>query len=216
MKLVLLGAPGVGKGTIAEPLSKSLGIPTISTGEIFRQNISENTSLGKLAKKYIDNGELVPDDVVIMLIESRLIQPDCINGFILDGFPRTLVQAQAFDEMLKKRNEKITAVINIELDEETIINRLADRRVCEKCGHTYNLNFAMPAASDICDACGGRVTQREDDKADTVKKRLEIYHKKTQPLVEYYENANLLIHIQNKQGTGESVKRIVDVVSKIL
>ncbi len=216
MKLVLLGAPGVGKGTIAEPLSKRLGIPTISTGEIFRQNISENTSLGQMAKKYIDNGELVPDDVVLLLIESRLIQADCANGFILDGFPRTIVQAKAFDEMLKKRHEKITAVVNIELDEKTIITRLAARRVCGKCGHTYSINFSMPAASGVCDDCGGHVTQREDDKAETVKKRLEIYRKKTQPLVEYYENAKLLVRIQNMQEPGESVQKIIDAISKIL
>ncbi len=216
MKLVLLGAPGVGKGTIALPLSKRLGIPCISTGDIFRQNISEKTPLGIMAKKYIDHGELVPDEVTNSIVEDRVLQPDCKNGFILDGFPRTIVQASTFDEALKVRGEKITAVINLQLDEEIIIKRLANRRVCEKCGHTYNVNFIMPAVADICDQCGGKVSQREDDNEQTVKKRLETYYKKTQPLVEYYEKAKLLICIDNQHGAEKSVDEIVDAVSKIL
>jgi len=215
MKLILLGAPGVGKGTIAQPLSKILGIPCISTGEIFRQNISEKTPLGISAKKYIDNGELVPDEVTISIVEERLKQADCESGFILDGFPRTIVQAKAFDEALQKRGEKITAVINIQLDEQIIISRLAGRRVCEKCGHTYNVGFIMPGVQGTCDDCGGKVTQREDDNEETVKKRLETYHKKTQPLEEYYEKAKILIPINNQQGVEQSVKEIVDAVSRI-
>ncbi len=216
MRLVLLGAPGAGKGTVAGPLSKFLGVPAISTGEIFRQNISEKTPLGQSAKQYIDKGELVPDDIVLLLIESRLAQPDCKTGFILDGFPRTIVQAKALNEMLMKRNEEITAVINVELDEETIISRLAGRRVCEKCGRTYNLHSIMPCVPDTCDLCEGRVSQREDDKVETVKKRLDTYYKKTQSLVKFYNDAGLLIRVQNKKETEESVNEIVNTVSRTL
>lgn len=216
MKLVLLGAPGAGKGTIAQPLSKNLGIPSISTGEIFRQNIREKTKLGELAKKYIDNGELVPDEIVMMIVEDRIIQPDCKKGFILDGFPRTTIQAQAFDDMLGNREEKIAAVINIHLDDEIIIKRLANRRVCEKCGQTYNTGYIMPKMEGICDNCGGRVLQRDDDNEETVKKRLETYRIKTQPLVEYYKKMNLLIDVDNKYGAEDSINAIMDTISKFL
>lgn len=216
MKLVLLGAPGAGKGTIAQPLSKNLGIPSISTGEIFRQNIREKTQLGKLAKKYIDNGELVPDEIVMMIVEDRIVQTDCKKGFILDGFPRTTVQAQAFDDMLGKRGEKIAAVINIHLDDEIIIKRLANRRVCEKCGQTYNTEYIMPKMDGICDNCGGKVLQRDDDNEETVKKRLETYRIKTQPLVEYYKKMNLLIDVDNKYGAEDSINAIMDTISKFL
>lgn len=214
-KLVLLGAPGVGKGTIAQPLSQMLGLPAISTGDIFRQNISQKTPLGQMAKQYIDKGELVPDDLTISIITDRLSKPDCKNGFILDGFPRTIVQAEALDAALKDRGEKINAVINVQLDEKIIISRLADRMVCEKCGHTYNMSYIMPAVAGVCDVCGGKISRREDDNEATVRKRLETYHIKTQPLVEYYEKSNLLIRIDNQHGVMESVNKIVDAVSKI-
>jgi len=214
MKLILLGAPGSGKGTIAQPLSIQLGIPSISTGEIFRQNIHEHTDLGKIVKEYIDRGELVPDEVTITTVEHRIAREDCVNGFILDGFPRTISQAKIFDEILGKRGEKIAAVINIQLEDEIIIKRLANRRVCEKCGQTYNLKYVMPKVESVCDVCGGKVLQRDDDNEETVRKRLETYRVKTQPLVEYYEKANLLIHIDNTLGAEESVKVILDAVSK--
>jgi adenylate kinase len=215
MKLILLGAPGAGKGTIAQALSKRLGIPTISTGDIFRQNIAGKTPLGKLAKEYMDKGELVPDDVVTRIVESRLVQPDCMNGFILDGFPRTIVQAKAFDGMMKEHNERITAVIDIQLEEAIIVKRLANRRVCEKCGFTYNIQMHMPSKDNICDACGGKVSKREDDNEETVKNRLAVYHEKTKPLIDYYQEESVLIHINNQSGVEESITGIIDQVSKI-
>lgn len=215
MKIVLLGAPGAGKGTLAQPLSKKLEIPAISTGEIFRQNIREKTELGKLASAYIEKGELVPDEVTISIVEDRIKQDDCKNGFILDGFPRTTVQAKAFDEILGSRGEKIAAVLNINLADDVIISRLANRRVCEKCGQTYNTHYIMPKTDGICDVCGGKVVQREDDKEETVKTRLSTYYTKTQPLVDYYEKANILIHIDNRNGTEESMKAILSELSKI-
>lgn len=215
MKLVLLGAPGAGKGTLAQPLSKKLEIPAISTGEIFRQNIREKTELGKLASAYIEKGELVPDEVTISIVEDRIKQEDCKNGFILDGFPRTTVQAKAFDEILERRGEKIDAVLNINLADEVIISRLANRRVCEKCGQTYNTHYVMPKVNGTCDVCGGKVVQREDDREETVKARLSTYYTKTQPLVDYYEKAKVLIHIDNQNGTEESMKAILSELSKI-
>ena len=215
MKLVLLGAPGAGKGTIAQSLTKTLGIPSISTGDIFRQNIADKTPLGKLAKEYMDKGELVPDDVVTSIVENRLLQADCMNGFILDGFPRTIVQAIAFDETMKKHNERITAVIDVQLEESIIIKRLSNRRVCEKCGFTYNVQLHMPSKDNICDACGGKVSKREDDNEETVKNRLAVYHKKTKPLIDYYQKESVLIHINNQHGVEESIKNIIDEISKI-
>lgn len=213
MKYILLGAPGAGKGTIAQPLSKQLGIPSISTGDIFRKHIRENTELGQLAKQYIDRGELVPDEVTIMIVEDRIAQADCSKGFILDGFPRTKVQAIAFDKSLQERGEKVAAVINIQLDDDIIINRLAHRRVCEKCGQTYNTEHIMPKIDGICDSCGGKVLQRDDDNTQTVQKRLETYHLKTQPLVEYYEKSNSIIHVDNQNGTENSIKVILEALS---
>lgn len=215
MKLVLLGAPGAGKGTIAQSLSKTLAIPSISTGDIFRQNIAEKTPLGILAKKYMDDGELVPDDVVTKIVESRLILPDCAGGFILDGFPRTIAQAQAFDETLRKRGEKLTAVIDVQLGEEIIIKRLMNRRVCEKCGRTYNTEFVMPLKEGVCDTCGGKIVQRDDDNAETIRKRLEVYYTKTQPLIHYYEAQKRLIHIDNQYGMEQSLKQIADAISTL-
>ncbi len=213
MKLVLLGAPGSGKGTIAQPLSYKLGIPSISTGDIFRQNIRDNTELGKTAKQYIDKGELVPDGLTNRIVEDRIQQPDCKDGFILDGYPRTTEQAIKFDESLAVRNEKLAAVINLNLDDEIIIRRLLLRRVCSKCGQTYNVEYKMPRAEGICDVCGGSVVQRDDDNEETVIKRLETYHTKTQPLVEYYANEGLILHVDNQQGMEKSVAFIMDAIS---
>ncbi len=215
MKLVLLGAPGAGKGTIAQSLSKKLAIPSISTGDIFRQNIAEKTPLGILAKKYMDAGELVPDDVVTQIVENRLCLPDCAGGFILDGFPRTIAQAQALDEALQKRGEKLTAVIDVRLSETIIIDRLLSRRVCNKCGYTYNTQFIMPTKEGVCDECGGKIVKRDDDNEETIKKRLEVYHAKTQPLIQYYESQKQLIHIDNQYGMEQSLKRIADAISTL-
>lgn len=215
MKLVLLGAPGAGKGTIAQPLSVILGVPTISTGEIFRNNIREKTKLGELAKQYIDNGELVPDDVTNMIVHDRISHDDCKNGFILDGYPRTTNQAQNFDESLSKIGDRILAAINICLEDDIIIQRLANRRVCSKCGETYNIEFKMPVTAGICDICGSNVVQRDDDNEQTIKKRLNTYHLKTQPLVEYYGQKGILMNIDNSLGKQASVDTILKMLSKI-
>ena len=192
MKIIFLGAPGSGKGTHATRVKVELGIPHISTGDIFRENIKGGTPLGILAKSYIDKGALVPDDVVIKIVEDRLSKADCKNGFILDGFPRTIYQAEAL-----KKIADIDVVINLVVDDEAIVKRVAGRRMC-RCGETYNVAFLNGATT--CAKCGGELYQREDDKEETVKSRLEVYHKETAPLIEYYRNEGLLKDVDGSQG----------------
>ena len=192
MKIVMLGAPGAGKGTQAEMIAEKYGIPHISTGDIFRENIKGGTPLGVLAKSYIDKGALVPDDVVIKIVEDRLSREDCKNGFILDGFPRTIYQAEAL-----KKIADIDVVINLVVDDESIVKRVAGRRMC-RCGETYNVAFLNGATT--CAKCGGELYQREDDKEETVKSRLEVYHKETAPLIDYYRKEGLIKDIDGSQG----------------
>ena len=192
MKIIFLGAPGSGKGTHATRVKVELGIPHISTGDIFRENIKGGTPLGILAKSYIDKGALVPDDVVIKIVEDRLSKADCKNGFILDGFPRTIYQAEAL-----KKIADIDVVINLVVDDEAIVKRVAGRRMC-RCGETSNVAFLNGATT--CAKCGGELYQREDDKEETVKSRLEVYHKETAPLIEYYRNEGLLKDVDGSQG----------------
>ena len=188
MNLILLGAPGAGKGTQAEILSKKLDIPTISTGNILRAAIKNGTPVGLKAKSYMDAGQLVPDEVIIGIIGERLEEEDCRKGCILDGVPRTIAQAEA----LEKADIKIDAVIAIEISEEEILRRMSGRRVCEACGSSYNLEALPPRVEGICDNCGGKLIQRKDDTPETVKARLEVYHKETEPLVEFYRQRGLL------------------------
>ena len=188
MNLILLGAPGAGKGTQAEILSKKLDIPTISTGNILRAAIKNGTPVGLKAKSYMDSGKLVPDEVIIGIIGERLEEEDCRKGCILDGVPRTIAQAEA----LEKADIKIDAVIAIEISEEEILRRMSGRRVCEACGSSYNLEALPPRVEGICDNCGGKLIQRKDDTPETVKARLEVYHKETEPLVEFYRQRGLL------------------------
>lgn len=192
MILIMLGAPGTGKGTIAGILTKKLGIPQISTGDIFRKNISEKTELGKLAESYISNGKLVPDDVTVKLVEDRLKKDDAKNGVILDGFPRTVAQAEALDEILFNSNKKVDITINLTTPEEEIIERVVNRRICSKCKRVYNLVLNPPKENGICDDCGSELTARADDNEETIKNRLQTYFDQTSPLVDYYDKKGKL------------------------
>lgn len=210
MKVVLLGAPGSGKGTQAAKISEWYKIPHISTGDIFRNNIKNGTELGKKAKEYIDKGLLVPDEVTIDIVRDRLKQPDCVKGFILDGFPRTVCQAEKLDEMLNEMGVTLDVVLEIEVQDSEIITRMAGRRVCMKCGMSYHVVFNPPAEGNVCKNCGDVVIQRDDDREDTVLQRLTTYHKQTEPLIDYYKKSNKLVTVKgqdNIDDTTSSVKK---------
>ena len=201
MNLILLGAPGAGKGTQAAVISERLNIPQISTGNIIREALRSGTEMGLKAKSFIDSGKLVPDEVVIGIIKDRLASDDCENGFILDGFPRTIPQAEALDEM----GVVINKVIDIEVADEIIINRLSGRRVCEKCGRPYHTESLKPKVDGICDDCTGALIQRKDDQIDTIKNRLEIYHSETEPLKSYYEAQGKLTVVDGHGTVDETI-----------
>ena len=204
MKLILLGAPGAGKGTQAEVLCKKLGIPTISTGNILRAAIKDGTPTGLKAKSYIDAGALVPDEVIIGIINERLAQADCQTGYILDGVPRTIAQAEA----LEKAGITFDAVVSIEISEEEILRRMSGRRVCEACGSSYNVEAVPPRVEGICDNCGGKLIQRKDDTPETVRERLKVYHTETEPLVDFYAARGLLRPVRSddtKEGTTQAI-----------
>lgn len=213
MKIIMLGAPGAGKGTQAKFISDEYKIPQISTGDIFRSNIKNKTELGKKAKSYIDQGLLVPDELTLDLVTDRLAEDDCANGYILDGFPRTLNQADALTAALKKQGTAIDFAIDIEVADEVIVKRMSGRRVCPKCGASYHVEYNAPQADGICDLCGGELAIRDDDKAETVKKRLEVYHQSTQPLIEYYKKAGCLHSFDGTLPIEEVFGRICDVLS---
>lgn len=208
MRLILLGAPGAGKGTQAEMLTKLYDIPCISTGNIFREHISNNTELGKQAKAYMDEGKLVPDSLVIELVKSRITQDDCKNGMIFDGFPRTIPQAEALDVMLKELNIPIDFVVNVEVADELIIERMAGRTVCPSCGASYHKVNKPSKVSGKCDLCSADLIQREDDKAETVKKRLDVYHEQTEPLIEYYRGQGKLVDVDGVGAVEEVRDRV--------
>ncbi len=212
MILILLGAPGVGKGTQGALISKEYNIPQISTGDILRNEVKNETELGKKAKVYMDKGELVPDDIIIGMMENRIKQDDCKNGFILDGFPRTVAQAEAFDEMLKKNGLELHRVLLIDVPEEEIIERLTGRRVCPNCGAVYHIKNNPPKKEGICDKCGSELVQRDDDKEEVVRNRLEVYKKNTMPLIDYYTKTSKLVKID---GTGE-IGEIFERIKKVL
>lgn len=208
MRLILLAAPGAGKGTQAEKLSEHFGIPTISTGAILRKNIQEGTELGKLAKKYIDDGKLIPDDVMIKVMDSRLAEDDCKNGFILDGFPRTLTQAQELD----KSHIKIDCVLNLNVADEAIINRLSGRLECSKCAATFHKIYRKPMTEGVCDLCGGKLVTRADDTPETVKSRLSTYHTQTEPLLKFYKEKGLLKTVNGQDGIESTTREVLKVL----
>lgn len=198
MRIVLLGSPGSGKGTQASKIINNYNIPHISTGDMFRDNIKRQTPIGLEAKKFIDKGHLVPDELTLQIIEDRFVQPDCAAGFLLDGFPRTLVQAEALELELQKIGKSLDAVINLDVQDETIISRMTGRRVCSNCGATYNLTFNKPKVENTCDLCGGSLLVRDDDKLETVTNRLKVYKTETQPLIDYYGSKGILITVNGE------------------
>ncbi len=208
MNLILLGPPGAGKGTQAELLLKRFSIPHISTGDIFRAAIKEGTPLGTEAKRYMDSGQLVPDEVVIGIVKERLLKDDCKNGFLLDGFPRTVPQADSLDGFLNENGKKVDAVINIEVDSSILLKRLTGRRVCRNCAAVYHIETKKSKVDGICDHCGGEVYQRADDTPETVSKRLEVYNSQTEPLIAYYRNKGVLHSFNGQEGIQALYEKI--------
>jgi len=209
MQIVLLGPPGSGKGTLAVDLVRIYGIPHISTGNIFRENIRQKTPLGLEAENFIKQGKLVPDSVTIGMVDDRLNQPDCGAGFMLDGFPRTLPQAEALTAVLERRSQPLTAVLNVSVSDDTVVRRLSSRRVCSACGRSYNIFSLIPQVEGVCDVCGGAIIQRDDDKPETILQRLRVYYDQTLPLVEYYTDLDLLIEINNEGPVGSTTDFVV-------
>ncbi|MDD2979465.1 MAG: adenylate kinase [Hespellia sp.] len=214
MKIVMLGAPGAGKGTQAKKIAEKYQIPHISTGDIFRANIKAGTELGSKAKTYMDKGLLVPDELVVDLVVDRVNQDDCSKGYVLDGFPRTIPQAEALDEALATLGQKMDYAINIEVKDEDIISRMSGRRACVDCGATYHIVNIPPKKEGICDNCGGELILRDDDKPETVKKRLGVYHDQTQPLIEYYTNKKILVEVDGTIGIDKIFSKIVKVLGE--
>ena len=214
MKIIMLGAPGAGKGTQAKKIAAKYNIPHISTGDIFRANIKNGTELGQKAKTYMDQGLLVPDELVVDLVVDRVNQDDCVNGYVLDGFPRTIPQAEALDKALKELGQKIDYAINVEVPDENIVNRMSGRRACLKCGATYHVVYAAPKAEGICDTCGEALVLREDDKPETVQKRLNVYHEQTQPLIDYYTKQGVLKTVDGTKNLEEVFQEVVSILGE--
>lgn len=209
MRLILLGPPGAGKGTQAAAIVEKYKIPHISTGDIFRYNIKQGTELGKKAKSFMDQGLLVPDEVVVEIVEDRLKKEDCTNGFLLDGFPRTVVQAEALDKVLENMDVALNKVINIQVDKGILVERAVGRRICRECGATFHVKYNPSAKGDNCDQCGGNLYQRDDDNAETVTKRIEVYLNETTPLTEYYSKQDKLVTIDGDRKIDDVFKDIV-------
>lgn len=212
MDMILLGLPGVGKGTQAKKLEANLEIPHIATGDIFRKAIKNETALGKKAKSFIDAGELVPDEVTIGIVEERLKEKDCQNGFILDGFPRTIAQAEALDNILAAQNRELDLTIYLQADIDILVERLAGRRVCVDCGATYHVKYDPPEVEGVCDKCGGEVIQRSDDQEETVKKRIEVNKEKTSKLAAYYQEKGILKEVQSTGGIDKIQQKLMDLI----
>lgn len=212
MRIILLGPPGAGKGTQAKNISSRYGIPHISTGDIFRENIKKQTYLGTEAKKYIDKGELVPDDVTVAIVEDRIKKDDCSLGFLLDGFPRTIEQANALSSITDSLGRKIDYVINIDVAKDELIERLTGRRVCSSCGASYHIKFNPPKRDGICDICGGKLIERSDDKLEAVENRLDVYLKQTAPLIDYYRKLKVLRTVNGAQGIEKVFNDICDIL----
>ena len=212
MKIIMLGAPGAGKGTQAKMIAEKYGIPHISTGDIFRANIKNGTELGAKAKTYMDQGLLVPDELVCDLVVDRVQQDDCKKGYILDGFPRTIPQAESLDAALSRLGEAVDYAINVEVPDENIVKRMGGRRACVGCGATYHLVYAAPKKEGICDNCGAELILRDDDKPETVQKRLGVYHEQTQPLIDYYTKKGILKEVDGTMDMGDVFKAIVEIL----
>jgi adenylate kinase len=209
MRAVLLGPPGAGKGTQAVKLVEKYGVPQISTGDIFRKNIKEGTELGKKAQEYMNAGELVPDELVVDLVKDRLMQEDCANGYLLDGFPRTIYQAEELDKFLAEQGQKLDAVINFEVGHDELIKRLTGRRICKKCGASYHIVNIPPKKEGVCDMCGGELEQRKDDTVETAENRISVYKESTAPLIGYYEKTGALKNFNAERDHEIVFKEIV-------
>ncbi|MGN1141710.1 MAG: adenylate kinase [Oliverpabstia sp.] len=212
MKLIMLGAPGAGKGTQAKKIAEKYGIPHISTGDIFRANIKNGTELGNKAKSYMEQGLLVPDELTCDLVVDRIAQDDCKNGYVLDGFPRTIPQAEALKAALGKMGTTIDYAINVEVPDENIVERMSGRRACLACGCTYHIVYNAPKVEDVCDVCGAKLVLRDDDKPETVKKRLDVYHEQTQPLIDFYDKEGVLVEVDGTQNLED----VFQAITKIL
>lgn len=212
MKIIMLGAPGAGKGTQAKKIAEKYGIPHISTGDIFRANIKGGTELGMKAKSYMDQGQLVPDEVTIGMLLDRISQSDCADGYVLDGFPRTIPQAESLTASLKDRGEKMDYAIDVDVPDEAIVTRMGGRRACLGCGATYHIVFNPTKTEGICDVCGQELVLRDDDKPETVQKRLTVYHDQTQPLIDYYKNEGILHTVDGTQDLNDVFKAIVNIL----
>lgn len=214
LRAVLLGPPGAGKGTQAVRLVEKYEIPHISTGDIFRKNIKEGTELGKKAQEYMNAGALVPDELVVNLVKDRLQQDDCKNGFLLDGFPRTIFQAEKLDEFLSESNQKMDIVINLKVEKEALIKRLTGRRVCKDCGASYHIVNIPPKKEGVCDICGGELIQRKDDNIETVENRINVYEDQTAPLIGYYKEAGSLVDFDGEASLDEVFDAIVQAIGE--
>jgi len=212
MKIIMLGAPGAGKGTQAKMIADKYGVPHVSTGDIFRANIKNGTELGKEAKKYMDQGLLVPDELTVKILLDRVAQEDCKNGYVLDGFPRTIPQAEVLDKALTELGEKVDYAINVDVPDENIVKRMSGRRACVNCGATYHIEHIPPKVADVCDKCGQGLILRDDDKPETVLNRLKVYHDQTQPLIDFYSNKGVL---KNVDGTVD-MKDVFGAIVAIL
>lgn len=212
MKIIMLGAPGAGKGTQAKMIAEKYGLPHISTGDIFRANIKNGTELGKEAKEYMDKGLLVPDELTVRLLLDRVAQDDCKNGYVLDGFPRTIPQAEVLDDKLSELGEKVDYAINVDVPDENIVNRMSGRRACLNCGATYHIVSIPPKKEGICDVCGSELVLRDDDRPETVQNRLKVYHEQTQPLIDFYEKKGVL---RSVDGTLP-MEEVFTAITKIL
>ncbi len=214
MKIVMLGAPGAGKGTQADMIAEKYNIPHISTGDIFRANLKNGTELGMKAKKYMDAGELVPDELTCDLVVDRIAQEDCAEGYILDGFPRTIPQAEVFTKQLEQNGQAIDFAIDVEVPDENIVNRMSGRRACSKCGATYHIQYIPPKSEGICDHCGSELIQRNDDKPETVLNRLKIYHESTQPLIDFYTEKGVLCKVDGTRDMKDVYAEIIEILEK--
>ncbi len=212
MKIIMLGAPGAGKGTQAKKIAEKYGIPHISTGDIFRANIKNQTELGMKAKSYMDQGALVPDELTLELIMDRFTNDDCKNGYVLDGFPRTIPQAEALTKALADKQDVVDYAINVDVPDEAIVSRMSGRRACLACGGTYHIKFNPTKTEGICDACGGELVLRDDDKPETVQKRLNVYHEQTQPLIDYYQSQNILKEVDGTLPLEDVFRAIIAIL----